>query len=109
MPRSPQSFERGKHHLRRCNHFRQIMKWFTLIELLEIIAIISILAAILFLVFARAREKAWQTTCTSNQRKISASAQIYAHDHDEYLPSTAIVWQSLKIDTGVIVRLTENL
>ena len=46
---------------------------FTLIELLVVIAIIAILAAILFPVFARAREKARQTTCTSNQRQIAAT------------------------------------
>ncbi len=51
---------------------------FTLIELLVVIAIIAILAAILFPVFARAREKARQTTCTSNQRQIAASIAMYA-------------------------------
>ena len=53
---------------------------FTLIELLVVIAIIAILAAILFPVFARAREKARQTTCTSNQRQIMASVQMYVQD-----------------------------
>ena len=50
-------------------------KGFTLIELLVVIAIIAILAAILFPVFARAREKARQSTCASNQRQISAAMQ----------------------------------
>ncbi len=59
---------------------------FTLIELLVVIAIIAILAAILFPVFNRAREKAHQTTCTSNQRQLAASFQMYAQDHEETLP-----------------------
>jgi prepilin-type N-terminal cleavage/methylation domain-containing protein/prepilin-type processing-associated H-X9-DG protein len=56
---------------------------FTLIELLVVIAIIAILAAILFPVFTRAREKANQTTCSSNQRQIAATIQMYAQDHEE--------------------------
>ncbi len=61
-------------------------KGFTLIELLVVIAIIAILAAILFPVFARAREKARQTTCTSNQRQIAAGLAMYAQDHDNKYP-----------------------
>jgi prepilin-type N-terminal cleavage/methylation domain-containing protein/prepilin-type processing-associated H-X9-DG protein len=76
---------------------------FTLIELLVVIAIIAILAAILFPVFARAREKARQTTCTSNQRQIAASVQMYAQDHEETLPDTASVWSAIKVDPGVLV------
>ncbi len=76
---------------------------FTLIELLVVIAIIAILAAILFPVFARAREKARQTTCTSNQRQISATVSMYVQDHEETMPSTASVWSDLKLDPGVIV------
>jgi prepilin-type N-terminal cleavage/methylation domain-containing protein len=57
-------------------------KGFTLIELLVVIAIIAILAAILFPVFARAREKARQTTCTSNQRQIAASILMWSQDHE---------------------------
>jgi prepilin-type N-terminal cleavage/methylation domain-containing protein len=52
---------------------------FTLIELLVVIAIIAILAAILFPVFARAREKARQTTCTSNQRQIAHYLWLCMH------------------------------
>jgi prepilin-type N-terminal cleavage/methylation domain-containing protein/prepilin-type processing-associated H-X9-DG protein len=76
---------------------------FTLIELLVVIAIIAILAAILFPVFARAREKARQTTCTSNQRQIVASVQMYVQDHDECFPSTATVWSDIKVDPGVLI------
>ncbi len=56
---------------------------FTLIELLVVIAIIAILAAILFPVFARAREKARQTTCLSNLKQISIGWMMYASDYDE--------------------------
>jgi prepilin-type N-terminal cleavage/methylation domain-containing protein len=74
---------------------------FTLIELLVVIAIIAILAAILFPVFARAREKARQTTCTSNQRQIAASVQMFAQDHDETLPLSATFWDNADVDDGV--------
>ena len=59
---------------------------FTLIELLVVIAIISILAAILFPVFAQAREKARQTACLSNSRQIGMAFMQYATDYDECLP-----------------------
>ena len=75
---------------------------FTLIELLVVIAIIAILAAILFPVFARAREKARQTTCTSNQRQIAATVQMYAQDHEECLPGET-VWNDIKVDPGALV------
>jgi len=59
---------------------------FTLIELLVVIAIIAILAAILFPVFARAREKARQTSCLSNVKSLTLAALMYAQDYDETLP-----------------------
>ncbi len=58
-------------------------KGFTLIELLVVIAIIAILAAILFPVFARARERARQTSCLSNLRQLGLAAMMYAQDYDE--------------------------
>ena len=59
---------------------------FTLIELLVVIAIIAILAAILFPVFARAREKARQTSCLNNVKEIDLAILMYAGDYDECLP-----------------------
>ena len=60
---------------------------FTLIELLVVIAIIAILAAILFPVFARAREKARQTSCLSNMKQIALGLQMYNDDNDGYWPA----------------------
>jgi len=63
-------------------------KAFTLIELLVVIAIIAILAAILFPVFAQAREKARQTSCVSNQKQLATAANMYMQDYDETLMLT---------------------
>lgn len=63
-----------------------IRRGFTLIELLVVIAIIAILAAILFPVFAKAREKARQTSCLSNLKQIGTSVMMYAQDYDETYP-----------------------
>ena len=68
-------------------------KGFTLIELLVVIAIIAILAAILFPVFARAREKARQSSCLSNLKQLTLAGLSYAQDYDEQLP-----WEETDID-----------
>jgi prepilin-type N-terminal cleavage/methylation domain-containing protein/prepilin-type processing-associated H-X9-DG protein len=65
---------------------------FTLIELLVVIAIIAILAAILFPVFAGAREKARQASCYSNLRQITLATLMYAQDHDGTLPLYTQNW-----------------
>jgi prepilin-type N-terminal cleavage/methylation domain-containing protein/prepilin-type processing-associated H-X9-DG protein len=59
---------------------------FTLIELLVVIAIIAILAAILFPVFAQARDKARQATCVSNMKQIGLAMNMYLQDYDETFP-----------------------
>jgi prepilin-type N-terminal cleavage/methylation domain-containing protein/prepilin-type processing-associated H-X9-DG protein len=63
---------------------------FTLIELLVVIAIIAILAAILFPVFAKAREKARQTSCLSNVKQIILGHLMYAQDYDELMCPTRL-------------------
>jgi prepilin-type N-terminal cleavage/methylation domain-containing protein/prepilin-type processing-associated H-X9-DG protein len=83
-------------------------KGFTLIELLVVIAIIAILAAILFPVFAKAREKARQTACLNNQKQIATATLMYAQDHDEMLPAADQAWGALSLDKGVLVCPTKG-
>lgn len=67
---------------------------FTLIELLIVIAIISILAAILFPVFAKARDKARQTACTNNLKQIYLGYRMYGQDYDGGYPHTDVLGKS---------------
>jgi prepilin-type N-terminal cleavage/methylation domain-containing protein/prepilin-type processing-associated H-X9-DG protein len=85
---------------------------FTLIELLVVIAIIAILAAILFPVFARAREKARQSSCLSNVKQLNLGVMMYVQDYDETFPmgyvnrpSTADRWTW----SGAIYPYVNNL
>src|SRR5438445_4092406 len=66
---------------------RQRKTAFTLIELLVVIAVIAIIAAILFPVFAAARDKARQALCLSNLRQIGSALHMYVQDYDERLPN----------------------
>ncbi|MGM0492174.1 MAG: DUF1559 domain-containing protein [Armatimonadota bacterium] len=73
---------------------------FTLIELLVVIAIIAILAAILFPVFAQAREKAEQTSCLSNMKQIGLGIMMYAEDYGQTLPSSYYYLNGATSDGG---------
>jgi prepilin-type N-terminal cleavage/methylation domain-containing protein/prepilin-type processing-associated H-X9-DG protein len=68
------------------SHLRRPARGFTLIELLVVIAIIAILAAILFPVFARARENARRASCQSNLKQIGLAVMQYTQDYDEQYP-----------------------
>ncbi|MDX1934057.1 MAG: DUF1559 domain-containing protein [Capsulimonadales bacterium] len=72
---------------------------FTLIELLVVIAIIAILAAILFPVFAQAREKARQTSCLSNMKQWATGFMMYVQDYDERFPAQQ--WNAWSADCTV--------
>ena len=75
-----------------------VRRGFTLIELLVVIAIIAILAAILFPVFAQAREAARKTSCLSNTKQIGLGAMMYVQDYDEVYPSNS--WDTPFIGTA---------
>jgi prepilin-type N-terminal cleavage/methylation domain-containing protein/prepilin-type processing-associated H-X9-DG protein len=73
---------------------------FTLIELLVVIAIIAILAAILFPVFARAREKARQASCQSNEKQLALACLMYVQDYDEH-------FNNVRLGPGGWVQITQ--
>jgi prepilin-type N-terminal cleavage/methylation domain-containing protein/prepilin-type processing-associated H-X9-DG protein len=78
------------------------LKGFTLIELLVVIAIIAILAAILFPVFGKAREKARQTQCLSNQKQIALAAQMWSQENEEKLPPASTFWAAIGVSGKVL-------
>jgi prepilin-type N-terminal cleavage/methylation domain-containing protein/prepilin-type processing-associated H-X9-DG protein len=81
---------------------------FTLIELLVVIAIIAILAAILFPVFAKAREKARQTSCLNNQRQIASAVLMYVQDNEETFPAATTFWQNMELSEKSLVCPTKG-
>jgi prepilin-type N-terminal cleavage/methylation domain-containing protein/prepilin-type processing-associated H-X9-DG protein len=74
---------------------RKHLKGFTLIELLVVIAIIAILAAILFPVFAQAREAARKTNCISNMKQLGTGIMMYAQDYDEMIVPNHAPYQAV--------------
>lgn len=76
-------------------------KGFTLIELLVVIAIIAILAAILFPVFANARERARQISCLSNVKQITQAILMFADDNDGRMPSYRSAWGTVNPNSEV--------
>ncbi len=87
---------------------------FTLIELLVVIAIIAILAAILFPVFARAREKARQASCSSNVKQLALAFNMYVQDYDETFPYAGCTlnsrgsWIYMTNATGPVYDVTQG-
>jgi prepilin-type N-terminal cleavage/methylation domain-containing protein/prepilin-type processing-associated H-X9-DG protein len=81
---------------------------FTLIELLVVIAIIAILAAILFPVFAQARDQARKSTSLSNMKQIGLALQMYLHDYDEtfFFTRETAQWQGYRIDPEELEEMT---
>ena len=79
---------------------------FTLIELLVVISIIAVLAAILFPVFASAREKARQTSCASNLKQLATAWLMYAQDYDEHVCPSYYYTNGFNIEHGWDFTLT---
>jgi prepilin-type N-terminal cleavage/methylation domain-containing protein/prepilin-type processing-associated H-X9-DG protein len=82
---------------------------FTLIELLVVIAIIAILAAILFPVFAQAREKARTASCLSNTKQMGLATQMYIQDYDEQFPYSVTTTGAVNANGQSIVELVYDL
>ena len=81
---------------------RTRLRGFTLIELLVVIAVIAILAAILFPVFAKAREKGRQTRCMSNQRQLAQAVLMHTQENAERLPESTLWAQEIGVADGIV-------
>lgn len=92
------------HHFSSRSTGRSRGRGFTLIELLVVIAIIAILAAILFPVFARARENARRSACQSNLKQIGLGIMQYSQDYDEAYPMS--VWQNVTANAALGIPMT---
>jgi len=77
-----------------------VKRAFTLIELLVVIAIISILAAILFPVFAQAKEAAKKTSCLSNIKQIDTATLLYENDYDDQIPGAVYAPEGSGLEGG---------
>src|SRR5262249_31837085 len=75
---------------------------FTLIELLVVIAVIAIIAALLFPVFAQARDKARQTACLSNLKQIGQALNLYVQDYDERMPNCCWFARATAMDNNPV-------
>src|SRR3981081_2140945 len=90
--------ERGSTTVPGVSRARRRPAGFTLIELLVVIAIIAILAAILFPVFARARENARRASCQSNLKQMGLGIMQYTQDYDERFPQMTFVNSTSRAD-----------
>src|SRR2546422_10100149 len=99
-PTSQYRFGSDRREIGARSHRRTTMRTrrgFTLIEPLVVIAIIAILAAILFPVFAQAREKARAASCLSNVKQLGLGIAMYTQDHDDFMPyNYAYTWPGQK-------------
>jgi prepilin-type N-terminal cleavage/methylation domain-containing protein/prepilin-type processing-associated H-X9-DG protein len=109
VPRFSHRRSRITHYLRKNSAFNSGQSFaFTLIELLVVIAIIAILAAILFPVFAQAREKARQTACLSNTKQMGTAVLMYVQDNDEQLFFYSSATSPSQSRTGAIVPASQK-
>jgi len=86
------------------NRMRRKTKGFTLIELLVVIAIIAILAAILFPIYAKAKESARKATCVSNMKQIGNAFRMYIGDYEDTFPTNRSWADASKSALGPIIR-----